>query len=186
MSLQALQANGFRVEVQHGWVDDLVGLFNSSKVYIYDSAEYWKGVGVSEGFGLPPIEALASGCVVFTSFNHALADLLTPDQTAYHKLVVVVFAYDLHRIKLAIRSPQDWRAPEAQVDEIITLVSEESLRSRWASLLHNLEIGFPFWGNSNELLISSSGIILKISRRLNKLKSKMRLLVHSLGFRRSV
>ena len=128
---------------------------------------------------------MASGCVVFTSFNHALADLLTPDQTAY-QIGCGSFAYDLHRIKLAIKSPQDWRAPEAQVDEIITLVSEESLRSRWASLLHNLEIGFPFWENSNELLISSSGIILKISRRLNKLKSKMRLLVNSLGFRRSV
>lgn len=181
----ALQANGFRVEVQHGWVDDLVGLFNSSKVYIYDSAEYWKGVGVSEGFGLPPIEALASGCVVFTSFNHALADLLTPDQTAY-QIGCGSFAYDLHRIKLAIRSPQDWRAPKAQVDEIIKLVSEESLRSRWASLLHNLEIGFPFWGNSDELLISSSSGILRIRRSLFKFKSKVRLLINSLGFRRSL
>ena len=43
----ALQAQGLRVEVQSGWVDDLVELFNCSKVYLYDSAEYWRGRGVS-------------------------------------------------------------------------------------------------------------------------------------------
>ena len=181
----ALQANGLSVEVQHGWVDDLVALFNSSKVYIYDSAEYWKGVGVSEGFGLPPIEALASGCVVFTSFNHALADLLTPDQTA-HQIGCGSLAYDLHRINLAVKSPQEWRAPKAQVDEIIQLVSEESLRSRWSALLHHLEIGFTFWGTNNELLVSPLGFILRIRRNLFKIKSKMRLLINALDFRRSV
>ena len=73
----ALQAEGLKVEVQSGWVDDLVDLFNRSKIYLYDSAEYWRGRGVSEGFGLPPLEALACGCVLFSSFNHALADTLT-------------------------------------------------------------------------------------------------------------
>jgi hypothetical protein len=181
----ALQANGLRVEVQDGWVDDLVSLFNSSKVYIYDSAEYWKGVGVSEGFGLPPIEALASGCVVFTSFNHALADLLTPEQTAY-QIGCGSLAYDLHRINLAIKSPQEWRAPKAQVDEIIHLVSEESLRDCWSALLHHLEIGFTFWKANSKLLVSQSGFALRIRRSLSKIKSKMRLLINALGFGRSL
>ncbi|MEI8250754.1 MAG: glycosyltransferase, partial [Synechococcus sp. ELA057] len=74
----ALRARGLRVEVQSGWVDDLVELFNTATVYLYDSADYWRGRGVSEGFGLPPLEALACGCVVFSSFNHALADTLDP------------------------------------------------------------------------------------------------------------
>ena len=30
-------------------------------VVLYDSADYWRGRGVSEGFGLPPLEALACG-----------------------------------------------------------------------------------------------------------------------------
>ncbi|MBW0174507.1 MAG: glycosyltransferase family 1 protein, partial [Vulcanococcus sp.] len=47
----ALRARGLRVEVQSGWVDDLVDLFNRSAVYLYDSAPYWRGRGVSEGFG---------------------------------------------------------------------------------------------------------------------------------------
>ena len=46
----ALRQRGLSVEVQSGWVEDLVGLFNSAKVYLYDSAEYWRGRGVSEGF----------------------------------------------------------------------------------------------------------------------------------------
>ena len=180
-----LRDNGLRVEVQSGWVDDLVGLFNSSKVYIYDSAEYWKGVGVTEGFGLPPIEALASGCIVFTSFNHALADLLTPGQTA-HQIGCGSLAYDLYRINLAVRSPEDWRAPNAKVNDIIQFVSEVNLKSRWSSLLQQLVLGFPFWETKNELLISSSSGTLRIRNILFKIKSKMRHLISAFGSSRSV
>ena len=72
----ALRRQGLSVKVQKGWVDDLVGLFNSSIVYLYDSAEYWRARGLSEGFGLPPLEAMACGCVVFSSLNNALSFLL--------------------------------------------------------------------------------------------------------------
>ena len=77
----ALRQAGLVVEVQAGWVDDLVDLFNRSTVYLYDSAEYWRGRRVTEGFGLPPLEALACGCVVFSSLNHALADYGDPGRT---------------------------------------------------------------------------------------------------------
>jgi glycosyltransferase involved in cell wall biosynthesis len=48
----------------------LAQLFNSSKIYLYDSAEYWVVKGLTEGLGLPPLEALACGCIVFSSVNH--------------------------------------------------------------------------------------------------------------------
>ena len=32
----ALRRRGLSVEVQDGWIDDLVGLFNRSTVYLYD------------------------------------------------------------------------------------------------------------------------------------------------------
>ena len=92
----ALKRQGLRVEVQSGWVDDLVGLFNSSSVYLYDSAEYWRGRGVSEGFGLPPLEAVACGCVVFSSLNHALVDTLTPGVVA-HQIGCGSLRYDVQR-----------------------------------------------------------------------------------------
>jgi len=79
----ALRARGLTVLVQDGWVEDLVGLFNSAKVVVYDSADHWRCSGVSEGFGLPPIEALACGCVLFSSLNHALADLLDPGRLGH-------------------------------------------------------------------------------------------------------
>nr|WP_231599416.1 glycosyltransferase [Crocosphaera watsonii] len=46
-----------------------LNFFNRSKVYLYDSAEYWAQQRVSEGFGLQPMEALACGCQVFSSIN---------------------------------------------------------------------------------------------------------------------
>ena len=57
--LPALRQRGLTVELQQGWVDDLGDLFRSAKVVLYDSADHWRRAGVSEGFGLPPIEALA-------------------------------------------------------------------------------------------------------------------------------
>jgi len=133
----ALRARGLRVEVQSGWVDDLVDLFNSATVYLYDSAPYWRGRGVSEGFGLPPIEALACGCVVFSSLNHALADNLEPGVLA-HQLGAGTLAADLDRISAAVREPQAWRP---QPDPLATLLqdsSEQALAPRWSEALTQL------------------------------------------------
>ena len=41
----ALLARGLRVVVQDGWVDDLVDLFNSATVVLYDSADHWRCSG---------------------------------------------------------------------------------------------------------------------------------------------
>ncbi len=130
----ALRAQGLRVEVQNGWVDDLVSLFNSATVYLYDSAEYWRGRGVSEGFGLPPLEALACGCVVFTSFNHALADLLTPGESA-HQIGQGTLANDLRRIEAAVDYPPAWLPNPEQLEGLLGQVSEERWLQRWAETL---------------------------------------------------
>ena len=106
----ALRKTGLVVEVQTGWVDDLVRLFNCSTVYLYDSAEYWRGRGVTEGFGLPPLEALACGCVVFSSLNHALADYGDPGHTV-HQIGCGRLDFDLERIQAAVESPLRWRPP---------------------------------------------------------------------------
>lgn len=98
----ALQARGLRVHVQEGWVDHLEDLFNRSKVYLYDSADHWNRAGVSEGFGLPPLEALACGCVVFSSLNHALADHLTPGVNCF-QIGAGTLAADVERIQAICR-----------------------------------------------------------------------------------
>ena len=126
----ALRKAGLSVEVQTGWVEDLVGLFNRSTVYLYDSAEYWRGRGVSEGFGLPPLEAMACGCVVFSSLNHALADHAEPGWNL-HQIGCGRLAFDVRRIQAAVAAPAAWRpkagGSEAAVGEVFRTVSAEAM-----------------------------------------------------------
>lgn len=126
----ALRARGLTVEVQNGWVDDLVALFNSAAVVLYDSADYWRGRGVSEGFGLPPIEALACGCVVFSSLNHALADCLDPGVLG-HQLGQGTLGADVERIAAAVADPRGWQAEPAALQQLLDDLGEARLQQRW-------------------------------------------------------
>jgi hypothetical protein len=92
-----------QVRVIDSYVEDLERLFNRTKVYLYDSAEYWAVQGVSEGFGLQPMEALACGCQVFSSVNHGLSDYLDPAFNC-HKIAGYSKGFDLQRILKAIHS----------------------------------------------------------------------------------
>ena len=130
----ALRAKGLRVEVQSGWVEDLVDLFNSAKVVLYDSADYWRGRGVTEGFGLPPLEALACGCVVFSSLNHALADSLEPGRIG-HQLGAGTLAADLEAIGAAVAQPEDWRPQHEVLNALLEASSEASLLEHWCQAL---------------------------------------------------
>ncbi len=108
--IPALESD-YRVEIIDSYVPDLAGLFNRSKIYLYDSAEYWATSGLTEGFGLPPLEALACGCEVFSSVNHGLADYLDPGFNC-HKIAGYSLEYDLQRIAQVLQQPtkisQSW------------------------------------------------------------------------------
>jgi glycosyltransferase involved in cell wall biosynthesis len=93
-----------RVEVVQTYVEDLPGLFNRAKVYLYDSAEYWAQQNVSEGFGLQPMEALACGCQVFSSVNGGLSDYLDPGFNC-QKIAAYSKSHDLRRILKAVQTP---------------------------------------------------------------------------------
>ena len=137
----ALRTQGLKVEVQNGWVDDLVALFNSAKVYLYDSAEHWRAAGVSEGFGLPPLEAMACGCVVFSSLNHALADTLTPGESA-HQIGQGLLAQDVDRIRAAVQDPLSWRLSHQELDVLLSSHSEVHLLKRWQQALLSVDAFF--------------------------------------------
>ena len=170
--LPALRNEGLNVCLQSGWVDDLVQLFRETKVYIYDSAEYWRGRGVSEGFGLPPIEALASGCIVFTSFNHALSDLLTPGTTA-HQIGCGNLDYDVKRIISAVNLPSAWSGDVQEICTLLDGVSEHNLIDRWSSVIKQLESGFYFWHRDSDLLRSSPTVFLRHRHRIGRLKTRL-------------
>ena len=92
-----------KVLVVDSYVEDLPGLFNRAKVYLYDSAEYWAQEFVSEGFGLQPMEALACGCQVFSSINGGLSDYLDPGFNCY-KIAGYSQEYDIQRIEKVLNS----------------------------------------------------------------------------------
>ena len=93
-----------RVQVVESYVEDLPGLFNRAKVYLYDSAEYWALQSVSEGFGLQPLEAMACGVQVFSSVNGGLSDYLDPGFNC-SKIAVYSQEYDIGRILAALKRP---------------------------------------------------------------------------------
>jgi glycosyltransferase involved in cell wall biosynthesis len=105
-----------QVYVVDHYVDDLAALFNRSKVYLYDSAEYWAQRGVTEGFGLQPMEAMACGCQVFSSVNHGLSDYLDPGFNC-QKIAGYALEYDVERIAAAIASPAFAPLTENQLNE---------------------------------------------------------------------
>lgn len=111
----ALQSH-CRVEVVQRFVEDLPGLFNQTKVYLYDSAEYWAIQGVTEGFGLQPLEAMACGCQVFSSVNHGLSDYLDPGFNS-HKIGGYTLNYDLQRILAIVGHYAPPPLPESQLAE---------------------------------------------------------------------
>ena len=131
----ALRARGLEVVVQDGWVEDLVDLFNSAAVVLYDSADYWRGRGgVSEGFGLPPLEALACGCVLFSSLNHALADSLDPGRLG-HQIGAGTLEADLEAITAAAAEPAAWLPASEALAGLLASGSEAALIERWRGAL---------------------------------------------------
>ncbi len=108
-----------KVEVVNSYVEDLPGLFNRAKIYLYDSAEYWAQQYVSEGFGLQPMEALACGCQVFSSVNGGLSDYLDPGFNCY-KIAGYSREYDIQRILKVLESGTKLNLSEAILSEYRT------------------------------------------------------------------
>ncbi len=159
------------VQVLSGFVPNLGELFNRSRVYLYDSAEYWAQQRVSEGFGLPPMEAMASGCHVFSSVNHALSDYLDPGFNAY-KIANYSTNYDVQRILKVIKSPTPFQLPEPFLDEY----RSDSIVKRWAVILRDLNAFFDYAENNVSDLPEMTEFRmnqLRLRSFLKKLKRKL-------------
>ncbi|MCP2727269.1 glycosyltransferase [Limnofasciculus baicalensis] len=123
------------VVVIDSYIEDLPGLFNRAKVYLYDSAEYWAQQRVSEGFGLQPMEALACGCQVFSSVNGGLSDYLDPGFNCY-KIAGYSQEYDVERIMKVVRSAI---ASESQ-ESTIALSAEVLAEYRHDNIIRRLKV----------------------------------------------
>jgi hypothetical protein len=168
----ALRARGLAVVVQDGWVDDLVDLFNSATVVIYDSADHWRCSGVSEGFGLPPLEALACGCVLFSSLNHALADSLDPGDTA-HQIGAGTLAADVERIAAAVADPTAWLPSPRRLEALLDELSEPRLRQRWRLALEAINTHLDRLQVGEPPLRAASLLQLRVQRWWGQLRKRL-------------
>jgi Glycosyl transferases group 1 len=159
------------LQVLDGFVEDLAGLFNRSKVYLYDSAEYWTIQGLTEGFGLPPLEAIACGCQVFSSVNHALADYLDPGFNC-QKIAVYDTGYDVQRILHSLT-----QQPRALPAEFLQAYREESIVQRWRSILPEINDFFDYQEKSSSSIVPLTKWRVQTlwwQSKLAKLKGKLR------------
>ncbi|MBW4434028.1 MAG: glycosyltransferase [Pelatocladus maniniholoensis HA4357-MV3] len=122
-----------QVFVVNSYVEDLPGLFNRAKIYLYDSAEYWAQQGVSEGFGLQPLEALACGCQVFSSINGGLSNYLDPGFNCY-KIAGYSKEYDVQRI---LKLLNNW-TPSSLSEEFLAEYRYENIIKRLEVILDEL------------------------------------------------
>ena len=169
--IPALQSR-CRVEVLDGYVADLAAMFNRSKVYLYDSAQYWQLSGVTEGFGLPPLEALACGCQVFSSVNHALADYLDPGFNC-HKISCYSLDYDLQKILAVVNSGEKPQLPPSFWAEY----QADNIRTRLKTILQETNLFFDAQSQAQQLIppLTSSKIArLKITRAIAKISKKFK------------
>lgn len=120
------------------WVEDLAAWFRRSKVYLYDSTEFWMSRGVTEGHGLPPLEALACGCTVFSSLNDGLADYLDPGFNC-QQLRVYAGAHDLARVLAAVREWCDDEATRSRIEATLAPYQRRSVLARMEQILPAIE-----------------------------------------------
>lgn len=161
-----------RVEVIDGFVDSLADLFNRSRVYLYDSAEYWATQGVTEGFGLQPLEAIACGCEVFSSVNHGLSDYLDPGFNCY-KIAGFSTAYDVERILRVVES----HTPVNNAESLVTEYRTANIRSRLQVILTEINHFFDHTnpGNSDIPELDRQRILrLRMLKIFSRIQQKLK------------
>lgn len=160
-----------RVEVVDSFVPDLGELFNRSKIYLYDSAEYWLNNAVSEGFGLPPLEAIACGCQVFASLNGALADYLDPGFNC-QKISAYCLQYDRDRILNALINPPD----PSNIELLLEQYTEAAILPRLNKILQEVNLFFDYREKypTNIQLQQKNPLLIRLKLELRKLLATIR------------
>ncbi|MGB7274802.1 MAG: glycosyltransferase family 1 protein, partial [Geitlerinemataceae cyanobacterium] len=123
--------------------------------------------------GLPPLEAIACGCQVFSSVNSGLADYLDPGFNCY-KIAGYSQEYDVQRILEVVNSPDRSKLPDAflepyrsksLVDRLQVILTEiNQFFDRVPELNANIE-GLSPWRVRKLWMMKSIG---KLQRRLLK------------------
>ncbi|AFY39841.1 glycosyl transferase group 1 [[Leptolyngbya] sp. PCC 7376] len=160
-----------RVKVLDHFVPDLSEVFNRSKIYIYDSAEYWGNNAVSEGFGLPPLEAIACGCEIFSSVNGALADYLDPGFNC-KKISTYNVKYDGDRILKALEN----FSVSSENSDLVNHYREAAIVPRLETILKEVNHFFDYKEISPPTITThrKNQFLIQLKLELRKLRAKFR------------
>jgi glycosyltransferase involved in cell wall biosynthesis len=104
---------------------------------LYDSSDYWSNKSKTEGFGLPPLEAMACGCKVFASVNGALSDYLDPGFNC-QKIRVYDKHYDAERILSTLKG---WDGP-ADHERLVSEYRRTKVKNRLKYVLTDINYFF--------------------------------------------
>ncbi|MCP5464694.1 MAG: glycosyltransferase [Deltaproteobacteria bacterium] len=129
----------YKVHVVESFAENLIDLYQRSKIYLYDSTDHWSEKGVSEGFGLHPIEAMACGCQVFSSVNGGLADYLDPGFNCF-KMGQGTVEFDLQNITSALAGNKKYNCDPKLFEEY----RYPNVKRRWDAIIEELEGYFNF------------------------------------------
>ncbi len=154
-----------RVHLLEDWTDNLPNLMRSSKIFLYDSDQYFKDLGFCEGFGLPPLEAMASGCFVFSSLNGALADYLDPGVNC-GQLGVHSPEYDRDNILDALTN---W-TPDNSLEDFALPYRREQVAKKMQTTLPAIDRFFNF-NQYSKHSIRSKWSWMPFRRRLHKIRA---------------
>ena len=81
---------------------------------------------------------MACGCIVFSSLNHALSDILTPGEIG-HQIGCSSLSNDVERISAALLNPAEWKSSEQKLGLALQDLSEQSHVKRWKYVIENVE-----------------------------------------------
>ena len=108
---------------------------------------------------MPPLEALACGCVVFSSLNHALADYADPGHVL-HQVGCGSLTFDVERVVSAVAKPKAWKPSRDVLAALLETCSEEALLQRWKEVFSQLD-ALQLHLVSDQPLKSKSTLILR-------------------------
>lgn len=135
--LPALKKTGLAIHAIDEWIDQdqFANLLTQSKIFLYCTALHKAGFFrrlPGEGFGLPPLEALAKGCYLASNLLGGVTDFLTPGVNCI-KVETGSVAQDVGAIQRSIAT----FSPHYD-SNLLSEYSAESVRGMWEELLKSI------------------------------------------------
>ena len=93
---------------------------------------------------------MACGCIVFSSLNHALSDILTPGEIG-HQIGCGSLSNDVDRITAALLDPVTWKPSRSKLDFILHELSEKSQAIRWQIVIDEIDKLLPALSKSSSI-----------------------------------